>query len=72
MKQPSPSMTAFLKRQADRAKQRMERDADIRESFKAGIPLRELARKYCISWERARQIARNKADLLEIGKVKLC
>jgi hypothetical protein len=70
MKQPSKSMAAFKKRQADRAKQRTERDADIRESFKAGATLAELGRRYLITMERVRQIARDKADLLEIGKAK--
>jgi Mor family transcriptional regulator len=60
MKQPSTSMVAFQKRQADREKQRTERDADIRARFKAGATLHELGRKYQITMERVRQIARDK------------
>jgi DNA-directed RNA polymerase sigma subunit (sigma70/sigma32) len=56
MKQPSSSMAAFRKRQADRAKSRIKRDADIQASLKAGTTLAELGRKYCITMERVRQI----------------
>jgi DNA-directed RNA polymerase sigma subunit (sigma70/sigma32) len=49
-------MAAFQKRQADRAKSRIERDADIRQSLKAGATLADLGRKYQITMERVRQI----------------
>lgn len=58
MKQPSSSMVAFIARQAIRAKQRADRDADIRESIKAGATLLELGMRYQITRERARQIAK--------------
>ena len=57
---PSPSMAACQKRQADRVKGRIERDADIRQSLKAGATLADLGRKYQITMDRERQIARNK------------
>lgn len=60
VKPPSPSMAAFLKRQATRAKDRKERDADIRQSLGNGATLAELGRKYQITMERVRQIARIK------------
>ena len=58
LKQPSPSMVAFQKRQAARAACRVKRDKDIRESFKAGVPLADLGRKYQITMERVRQIGK--------------
>jgi DNA-directed RNA polymerase sigma subunit (sigma70/sigma32) len=56
MTQTSPSMVAFLARQDARAKSRIERDADISQSLKAGATLAELGRKYQITMERCRQI----------------
>jgi hypothetical protein len=63
MKAPSPSMAAFQKRQADRAKGRIERDADIRASVKAGTTLATLGRKYQITMERVRQIGKQDRPL---------
>jgi DNA-directed RNA polymerase sigma subunit (sigma70/sigma32) len=57
---PSKSMAAFQERQAARAKNRIARDVDIRQSVEAGATLADLGRKYGITWERTRQIARNK------------
>jgi hypothetical protein len=61
MKPQSPSMAAFQKRQAKRAAYRVERDADIRASVKAGVSLHDLGRKWFIGYERARQIAKQSA-----------
>jgi DNA-directed RNA polymerase sigma subunit (sigma70/sigma32) len=58
MKQSSPSMAAFQKRQANRAKIRIARDLDIQASIKAGATLATLGRKYQITMERVRQIGK--------------
>jgi hypothetical protein len=54
-------MAAFQKRQSERAKGRIERDADIRASVRTGVPLRELGRKYMITMERVRPVGKGQA-----------
>jgi DNA-directed RNA polymerase sigma subunit (sigma70/sigma32) len=42
----------------ERCRRLIERDADIRQSLKAGATLAELGRKYFITRERVRQIGK--------------
>ena len=51
----------YAARQAQRAAYRANRDADIRESVKAGVPLIVLGMKYQITRERVRQIGKQTA-----------
>jgi len=53
----SPKMEAYKARQAERAKRFAERNNEIRQDVKAGVPLAAIERKYSIMRKRVKQIA---------------